>query len=66
MKTIFDVCQVKNSSVAKKNDKKMFQLQNIFVSSRDFLQVDMDILPFRTYTAPEFFFVRNLEDTCQS
>jgi hypothetical protein len=33
---------------------------------RDFSQVDMDIRPFWTYTAPEFFFVRNLEDTCQS
>ena len=51
---------------SKKNDDKRFQLQNIFVSLRDFSQVDMDILPFRTYTAQEFFFVGNLEDTCQS
>jgi hypothetical protein len=49
-----------------KNDDKRFQLQNIFVSLRDFSQVDMDIRPFWTYTAPEIFFVRNLEDTCQS
>jgi len=49
-----------------KNDEKMFQRQNIFLSLRDFSQVDMDIRPFWTYTAPEIFFVRNLEDTCQS
>jgi hypothetical protein len=66
MKTVFDVCQVKSSAVAKKNDEKRIQLQSIFVSLRDFSQVDMDIRPFWTYTAPEIFFVRNLEDTCQS
>jgi len=42
------------------------QVENIFVSKEVFPQVDMDIRSFWTYTAQEFFFVRNLEDTCQS
>jgi hypothetical protein len=42
----------------KKNDEKRIQLQNIFVSLRDFSQVDMDIRPFWNYTAPEIFFCK--------
>ena len=66
MNTIFDICQAKSFSVVEKNEAQGIKIKNIFVSLRDFSQVDMDIRPFRTYTAQEFFSVRNLDATCQS